>query len=136
MKIKELIELVRQNAVLKEESDLITSRQKEVKTRITEGVDLLGEEDGRGHIVVDIDDEVSGISKVVKQKRVSKSLDDEIAEQILEAKGLKDRCFVMVPVLNEEEIMAAFYEGLLTEEDIDAMFPAKITWALVFNKQL
>lgn len=134
MKVKELIELVRQNVVLKEESDLITSRQKEVKTRITEGVDLLGEEDGRGHIVVDIDDPVSGISKVVKQKRISKTLDESVAEEILQAKNLKDRCFVMVPVLNEEEIMAAFYEGLLTEEDIDAMFPAKVTWALVFNK--
>lgn len=134
MTVKELIELVRQNVVLKEESDLITTRQKEVKTRITEGVDLLGEEDGRGHIVVDIDDAVSGISKVVKQKRVSKSLDESVAEELLESKGLKDRCFTMVPILNEEEIMAAFYEGLLTEEDIDAMFPAKVTWALVFNK--
>jgi hypothetical protein len=30
--------------------------------------------------------------------------------------------------------MAAYYEGLVTEEDIDKMFPAKITWALVMSK--
>lgn len=131
---KELIKYVQQNVVLKDEADRIAERQKEVKSRIQEGIDSLGEEDGRGHIVVEIDDSVTGISKVVRQKRVSKSLDIEIAEQVLAAKGLSERCFIMVPVLDEEAIMAAFYEGLLTEDDIDSMFPAKVTWALVFNK--
>lgn len=134
MEKKELIRYVQQNVALKDEADRIADRQKEVKSRIQEGIDSLGEEDGRGHIVVEIDDSVTGISKVVRQKRVSKSLDIEIAEQVLAAKGLSERCFIMVPVLDEEAIMAAFYEGLLTEDDIDSMFPAKVTWALVFNK--
>ena len=131
---KEFISYVRQNATLKEEAERLTTRQNDVKKRIQQGLDELGEEDGRGHIVVEVDDDVTGISKVVRQKRVTKSLDMEIAEQVLEAKGLSERCVKMVPVLDEEEIMAAFYEGALTEEDIDSMFPAKVTWALVFNK--
>lgn len=134
MNLKEMIRYVQQNVLLKEEADRIAARQKEVKDFINQGLEELGEEDSRGHIVVEIDDSVSGISKVVKQKRVSKSLDMETAERILKEKDLESRCFTMVPVLNEEEIMAAFYEGLLTEEDIDSMFPAKVTWALVFNK--
>jgi SOS-response transcriptional repressor LexA len=134
MNLKEMIRYVQQNVLLKEEADRIAERQKEVKDFINKGLEELGEEDSRGHIVAEINDSVSGISKVVKQKRVSKSLDMETAERILKEKDLESRCFTMVPVLNEEEIMAVFYEGLLTEEDIDAMFPAKVSWALVFNK--
>lgn len=134
MEIKDLIRYVQQNAMLKDEADRIADRQKEVKTFINQGVDELAEEDSRGHLVVDINDDITGISKVVRQRRVSKSLDQQAAEDILSRKGLTERCFTMVPVLNEEEIMAAFYEGLLTEDDIDTMFPAKITWALTFNK--
>lgn len=131
---KELVMYVRQNAALKDEADLIANRQKDVKNKIQEGIDSLGQEDGRGHFVVDIDDDVTGITKVIRQKRVSKSLDMEIAEELLKNKGLSDRCVKMVPMIDEEEIMSAFYEGLLTEEDIDSMFPMKIVWALVFNK--
>jgi hypothetical protein len=131
---KEFISYVRQNATLKEEAERLTARQNDVKKRIQQGIDVLGEVDSRGHIVVEIDDDVTGIGKVIRQRRVSKSLDMEIAEQVLEAKGLSERCVKMVPVLDEDEIMAAFYEGELTEEDIDSMFPTKVTWALVFNK--
>lgn len=131
---KELINNVRQNVILKDEIDNLTKRQTEIKSRITETVIAMGEEDDRGHVVVEIDDEVSGIAKVMRQKRVTKSLDQQIAEDLLEKKGLKERCLQPVYVLNEEQIMAAYYEGLLTEEDIDTMFPAKITWALVMAK--
>lgn len=134
MDLKELTRYVQQNAMLKEEADRIAARQKEVKEQINKGIDALAEEDGRGHLVVDIDDPVTGISKVMRQKRVSKSLDMSIAEEIIAQRGLSERCIKMIPVLNEDEIMAAFYENLLSEEDIDSMFPAKVTWALIFNK--
>lgn len=131
---KELIDNVRQNSLLKEEIDNLTKRQSDIKERINKTVVAFGEEDDRGHIVIDIDDEVTGITKVMRQKRVSKSLDQSVAEELLEQKGLKDRCLQPIYVLNEEQIMSAYYEGLLTEEDIDKMFPGKVTWALVMTK--
>ena len=131
---KELINHVRQTSLLKEEIDNLTKRQSEIKERITKDVISFGEEDDRGHIVIEIDDEVTGITKVMRQKRVSKSLDQSVAEDLLAEKGLKERCLQPIYILNEEQIMAAYYEGLLTEEDIDKMFPAKVTWALVMAK--
>ena len=59
----------------------------------------------------------------------------DLAEAILINKGIKDQCIKMVPTLDEGAIMAAFYEGYLTEEDIDTMFPSKESFAfLVDNK--
>ena len=129
----ELIDYVRQNSILKDRLDELTSLQSDVKKNLKQGIEELGEADDRGHIIVDINDEVSGIARVMNQKRVSKTLDIEVAEKILTERGIHDRCITMVPVLNEDEIMAAFYEGVISEEDIDTMFPAKVTWALVMK---
>jgi hypothetical protein len=134
MEIADIVELVRQNAVLKDRVDSTTFIQNEIKNKLRDGIKELGEEDDQGHIVIEINDEVTGIRRVMQQRKVSKSLDMSIAEDILREKGLYESCVTMVPVLDEEAIMAAYYEGTVTEEDIDKMFPAKISWALVMSK--
>jgi hypothetical protein len=40
----------------------------------------------------------------------------------------------MVPMLDEAEVMACLYEGLLTEEEIDEMFPKKVSYAFLTSK--
>ena len=94
-------------------------------------VEELGEVDGRGHRVLELPHEVAGVAKLTQQRRVSKTLDMDAAEKILEDKGLLDECVEYVPVINEEAVMAAFYKKQLTEEDIDAMFPAKVSYAFL-----
>jgi hypothetical protein len=134
MNVTEMIELVRQNVTLKDRIDSTVAIQNDIKERLRDGLKELGEVDDRGHLVVEVNDELTGIKKVVNQRKVSKSLDMSVAEEVLKEKGLHDRCVMMVPVLDEEAIMAAYYEGLVTEEDIDRMFPAKVSWALVMSK--
>jgi putative component of toxin-antitoxin plasmid stabilization module len=134
MNLNEFKDFVRQNFTLKDRIDELTAIQSEVKKSIREGVLELGEENERGHIVVEINDDVTGIRSVMNQRKVSKVLDIEIAEELLKEKGLHERCIQMIPVLNEDEIMSAYYDELLTEADIDKMFPSKVSWALVNNK--
>jgi len=131
MDIKELTEYVRQNAVLAERIAELSAIQSELKNNIREGVKELGVESDKGHIVVELNDEVSGVRNVMQQKKVSKNLDMDVAEELLKSKGLYDKCVEMVPQLNEDEIMNAYWEEQITEEDIDAMFPSKVVWALV-----
>jgi len=133
MDIEELKDLVQQNSVLKGRLEELNSLQTHIKKSLNAGVNELGEADDKGHIVVEINDSVSGINRVMRQRRVSKSLDINVAEELLAERGLQDKCIKMVPVLDEDEIMSAYYEGLITEEDIDKMFPAKVTWALVMK---
>ena len=134
MNIEDMIDLVRQNVTLKDRIDSTVAIQNDVKEKLRNGLKELGEVDDRGHIVVELNDDVTGIKRVLNQRKVSKSLDMDIAEDILKEKGLHESCVTMIPVLDEEAIMAAYYEGLITEEDIDNMFPAKVTWALVMSK--
>jgi len=130
----ELLDLARQHAMYKARADDINSSVSEVKAKINEGIDQFGYTNDSGHRVVDIDDtDVSGISRLMQQRRVSKTLDMQVAEELLREKGIYDKCVTMVPILDESEIMAAYYNEELTEEDIDKMFPSKVSWALVIK---
>lgn len=133
MEDKELKNNIRQYLMLKDELDMITKRQNEIKQRLIEVVDSV-EADDRGHRVLTVEDETVGDITLTRQRRVSKSLNMEIAEDILTKKGIKDQCIKMVPMIDEAEIMAAFYENYLTEEDIDAMFPSKVSYAFLLDK--
>jgi len=133
MNITEIIELVRENVVLKGRIDELSSIQVTVKKDLKKGIEELGVEDDRGHIVVDLGQDVSGVTAVMQQRRVSKSLDTDVAEELLKEKGLYDRCVATISVLDEDAVMAAYYEGALTEADIDTMFPAKVSYALVMK---
>ena len=55
----------------------------------------------------------------------------DVADTLLVERGIKDDCIIMIPTVSEDAIMAAFYKGQLSEEDIDSMFPAKVSYAFV-----
>lgn len=133
MDITSIKKNARQYLALKDEISLLTNRQTELKNRLLSALEEVKPND-RGHKVITVEDEIVGEIKLTRQRRVNKTLDMNIAEEILTKKGIKDTCVKMVPVLDESAIMSAFYEGYLTEEDIDAMFPAKESFAFILDK--
>lgn len=125
---------VRQFVALKDQIALLTKREIEIKTRLSKLVEQQGEVDGKGHYVFDVEDSVSGVAALVRQRKVSKSEDREAAETILKNKGLWDTCSEKVEIINQDAVMASFFKGELTEEDIDAMYPTKISYAFLVNR--
>ena len=134
MSLDNLKKNARQFLALKGEMSALADRQSELKKRMTQDLDAI-EPNESGHRVVEFEDDTIGNIKITKQRRVSKTLDMDIADQILTNKGIKNTCVKMIPTLDEAAIMAAFYEGYLTEEDIDAMFPAKETFAFIVDNK-
>jgi hypothetical protein len=126
MDIQSIKQTVKQYLALKKEADLLSERTAEIKKRLTADVEAYGEENDRGHLVLDVDDAV-----LTKQRKVTKNLDMDVAEQMLKKRGIYDRCIKMEPVLQENEILACVYTGELSEEDIDIMFPAKVSYAFL-----
>jgi hypothetical protein len=117
----------KQYLALKEKIKFLSDRQSEIKRRLNEAVQELGEVDGRGHITLELDEDI----KITNQRRVSKALNMDVADTLLAERGIKDDCIIMIPTVSEDAIMAAFYKGQLSEEDIDSMFPAKVSYAFV-----
>lgn len=133
MEDKELKNNIRQYLLIKDELDFVTKRQLELKQRLIAAVEEV-EADDRGHRVLVVEDETIGNVTLTRQRRVIKSLDMAVAEDILTKKGIKDTCIKMIPSIDEGAIMAAFYENYLTEEDIDLMFPSKVSYAFLLDK--
>lgn len=77
---------------------------------------------------------IRGYGAFVRQARVSTTTDEVEAEAIAHRKGLYDRLFKPVMVLDESAVMVARAEGLLTDEELEAMFPKKHSYALVPEK--
>ena len=119
---------------LRSRIDDMSKQRDSIKADLAELVDTVGEPDEKGNLWLRLPHEVDGYTALQRQRKVSQSLDEGAAENILKAKGIYDRCFVMRPILKEDEVMACLYEGLLTEEEIDEMFPKKVSYAFIPSK--
>ncbi len=122
---------LRQYLSLKKEVEVLTKRQDELKSRLKSTVESAGETDDRGHVTLKVDDEITGEVTLTQQRRVSKTLDLDIAEALLKERGIYDKCVKMIPVLQEDAIMSCVYTDELSEADIDKMFPSKISYAFL-----
>jgi hypothetical protein len=119
---------------LKKNIDDLTARQSVLKKELLSFVDGNGSEDDKGHKWFDMP-EYGGYAGMQKQRRVSQKIDEDAAQELLREKGLSARCFELKPVLNQDEVMTCLLEGLLTEEDIDTIFPKTVTSAFVLMKK-
>ena len=119
-------ETVKQYVALKEQIKFLNEREAELKNRLITTVEELGEENSNGHLVL----EVEGVT-LTKQRKVSNPLDLEVAIPLLEEKNLKKQCTKTVEQIDQDEIIIAYSKGLLTEEEIESMFPKKITYAFL-----
>lgn len=125
---------VQQYIALKDQIDMLGERRDEIKKRLTSAVEQLGSVNDKGSFVLDVNDELTGTKAVVKQRRVSKVLNEKQAEKILRDKNIFETCTKQITVLDPDVIMSKYYDGELSDDDIDAMFPEKVVWALVLEK--
>jgi len=126
---------IQQYVFLKDEVTNLETRVGQIKKRIISAIEEFGEPNDKGSLVLPIHDEKSGTANVVKQRRVSKQFDEDTANKILSDKNLFDSCTQTITVLDQDAVMAAYYNGFLTDEDIEAMFPEKVSWALILEKK-
>jgi len=129
MESNELTSTVKQYLALKQELKLMSERESELKKRLLEAVESIGEVNGSGHFILEVD----GVT-LTKQRKASNPLDSEVAERIITEKGLKATCMPDKPTLDSEAIMAALYKKELTEEDIALMFPLKVSYAFLVKE--
>jgi hypothetical protein len=130
----DLIARTKKYAFLKSQLDFLEKEQKALRALLFENLDEIGEEDDKGNVVIELPEEVEGYSAVVKQRRVSRKIDEARAEEIIAEHELEDVLYKTIRVVDEDALMAALYEDVLTEEEVDEMYPQSITWALVLKK--
>lgn len=129
-----IVSKVRKYVSLRSRIEDLTKEQTVLKTELSNLVDTEGIPDEKGHLWYNLPEEVDGFKSLQRQRKVSQRLDEDTARAVLNQKSLTDRCYKLVPVLNEAEVMACLYEGLLTEEEVDSMFPKSVSYAFIPSK--
>ena len=131
----DLVARAKKYSFLKSQLDYLEKEQKALRTDLFETIDVDGEEDSKGNIVLELPEEVDGFVSIMKQRRVSRKVNELKAEEIIEAKGLVDKLYKTIRVIDEDALMAALYNDELTEEEIEEIYPQSVVWALVMNKR-
>lgn len=126
---------IREYIKLSQSIDALEERRKELRGALFAILDSEGEEDDKGNILYQLESPIDGVVRLEKQRRASRKLNELVAEPIIEEAGIADDVYEMVRTLNEDALMAAYYEGKVTEEQIDEMFPTSIVWALRIPKK-
>lgn len=121
---------IREYVKLKATIDAMEQRSAELRTKLMAEIDTNGYADENGNLQLDLGDSVDGVYRLEKQRRTKRKLNEDRAKEILDEVGLTDVIYEMKPVLNEDALMAAFYEEHITENQLDEMFPLTVTWAL------
>lgn len=115
---------------IKSTIDVMDSRAKEIRDRLFQELDGNGEEDDKGNLQLVLPLPIDGVVRLEKQRRVTRKIDEQTSEEIIAELGLEEEVYEVKRVINEDALMAAYYEGKITEEQLDAMYPASVTWAL------
>jgi hypothetical protein len=121
---------VKEFLYVKKNIDQLETRSKELRDKLFTHLDEDGYEDDKGNVQLELGSDIDGVVRLEKQRRVTRKLNEPKADEILTELGIKDEIYVMTPVLDEDKLMAAFYEGKITEEQLDDMFPTNVVWAL------
>lgn len=112
----------------------LETRTKELHEKLMDAISTQGYEDSEGNWQLELGFDADGVVRLEKQIRVSRKLDEALAESLLTEKGLWESVTIVKRVIDEDALMAAHYEGKISEEEIDSLFPAKTTWALWTKK--
>lgn len=131
----DLVNQTKQYSFIKSQLEYLEQQQKELREKLFAALDSEGQTDDKGNLVIELPKEVDGYLSVVKQKRVSRKVDELVADEIITAKGMEEKLYKTIRVVDEDALMAALYNDELTEEEIDQMYPQKITWALILSKK-
>lgn len=130
-----IVSKVRQYFAKKRLVDEYTAELKDEKTPLFDFLDEHGVEDSSGSRWHHFDEPIDGIIAIQKQRRTSRKLaDEESAIEKLRELGLGDRVLVTTVTIDQEALFEAHLDGLISQEDIEEMFPETETFALIAKK--
>jgi chaperonin cofactor prefoldin len=129
--------LAYQYSTLQEQEKSVKSRLAALKKELGEDLELFGEPDDKGNLVFAFDEAAGNIVALQRQRRVGQGFDQEAAEEILKAKQvdeettLWDACTEekVIQELDDDAVLAAHFDDLLTDEELERIYPKIVTWA-------
>jgi ribosomal protein L17 len=127
----------REMVLVREQKTRIANREAELKKDLMDALKIYGDPYGTSgqHQTIEFPKAIRGIIRFVRQAKVTTEVNEEVAEAIARRQGIYDRLFKPVMTLDDSAVMVALREGILTDADVNAIFPQKTTFAFVAEKK-
>lgn len=127
---------VAQFVAVKAQQKQIKARYDELRGRLDDALEEYGYRDSDGHLWLDLEEPIEGYSRIKRERRTSRRLDEDALIEILEKKGIpKKRYIKTVEVLDEDAVFAMVYvddpkKDGLTEAELDSVIVTSESWAV------
>lgn len=133
---EDFLRVAREMILVREQKTRIASRESELKGGLMDALETFGDPYGASgqHRTIEFPKPIRGIARFVRQAKVVNEVDETQAEAIARQRGIYDRLFKPVMTLDDSAVLVALREGLLTEEDVEVIFPKKTVYAFVAEK--
>ena len=114
-----------------------------LKKELMSHLESEGTPEGDGHRVIELDQpeeyfavkagnpEPKLVTGIKRQRRVSQPMNEERTLALLKEKGLLDQCTEVVVVLNEDAILAANYDGTISDDDLATLYDENESFAFL-----
>jgi len=127
----------REMILTREQKTRIANREAELKKVLMDALKIFGDPYGTSgqHQTIEFPKAIRGITRFVRQSKVVNEVNEEAAEAIARRQGIYDRLFKPVMTLDDAAVLVALREGILTEADVEEIFPKKTIYAFVAEKK-
>ena len=134
---EEFIRQAREMILLREQRLRTAKRESALKETLMKELSRFGLPygDQGQHRTFEFPRPIRGVYRFVRQTKVTTKIDETKAEAIARQRGIYDRLFKPVMVLDEAAALVALEEGILTDADFAEMFPKQTDYAFVVEKK-
>ena len=135
--LNEYIEEARDYILIREQKSQLEKTESALKKHLMGILEKYGSSYGPEgqHLTIQFPEPIRGYIRMVRQARISTSVDEVEAEAIARRAGIYDQLFKPVMALDESAVMVAVKQGLITDADLAKIFPKKIVHAFVPEKE-
>lgn len=114
----------------------LEAQKKELRDDLMKLIETYGFETGNGSTALEMEKPVAGVTTLVRQRSVKRLPPDEGAiERILRQHDLYERCMRPVMQPDENEIWQCMQAGLISDDEVQEMYPQAEQYSLVPKKK-
>lgn len=106
----------------------------DAKKRLMVWLNDNGELDDKGSRTFTLPVPVGDVLAIKRERRVSQSLNEDAAFDLIKKYDLSDSCLEIVYVVNEDALLAANFAGKIPDDEIAALYSEKESFAFVLSR--
>jgi hypothetical protein len=132
--VRSPLALARQYLQFRKGREALQKNEDTIKKTLMTVLEESGEADDKGNRFYYFPESVDGVQGVKRERRLSQSLDEDAAMELIEKHNLQNSCLENIVVLNEDGLLAANFDGIISDKEMASLYDEKESFAFILVK--